>query len=746
MSLEAVCRVRARDEARLDVRDERDKNATRIADLKRVDEIIKRSTALWIGLLGALVFASVTLAGVKDIAFFNPKMGTQLPFTGVAVPVVYFFYGGSLLIAVVYIYLHIYLEQLWDILGKAPALVDGRTLSERLHPWLVADFALRWRDRLRKTPRDQRAAQRRALSSIADFAAVVLVWLFTPAVLVWFWWRSMPAHDPWMTGLIGACLLATIYVGVGAYASARVSLNRAEEILRNPRRPARWVFGLALPVVAVLTVLRAGVDPPQRVVLGDDGKPVITGGVTRYEPQSWDDYIVSAFCPWTSHAPGPASTKTGQINSAPLFRLEPPEFCKQLPQKNDPKFSREYYQELHKRKVLPNWLLLASADLAGMVFSEKPKDWLGLEFAKAEFKAKWCRDRSPDPKSTCPSALVPDDTGGFDEKQIKAFDQDWSKRRIALLGGFTKINLEKADLRRANLNNASFEGIDLREARLEGADLSGARLEGAQFSDAHLEGALLRESYLEGADLSRSRLEGADLSEARLEGAGLSEARLEGAQLNRARLEGADLSFARLEGVNLSSARLEGADLGRAHLDGVILSEAHLKGVNLGFARLDGADLSFARLDGADLRNASLKGADMSFALLFKTKVSVTRFFNTRFEATRVDYTAFRSVDMRYPQLDGFVGFDSTFGDGTVDLETSVSRPCQWLDIKLSDEEFFGRWKGWLEANDDGTLNILDFLFLDLDDYKAIPPPTYCVLPQYRRDRPPPPSLPSTSP
>lgn len=774
------------------MRDERDKNATRVADLKRVDEIIKRSTALWIGLLGALVFASVTLAGVKDIAFFNPKVGTQLPFTGVAVPVVYFFYGGSLLIAVVYIYLHIYLEQLWDILGKAPALVDGRTLSERLHPWLVADFALRWRDRLRKTPKDQRAAQRRALSSIADFAAVLLVWLFTPAVLVWFWWRSMPAHDPWMTGLIGACLLATIYVGVGAYASARVSLNRVEEKPRNPRRPARWVFGVVLPVVAVITVLRAGIDPPEREMLDENGQPIFDAVGRIYEKQSWGDYIVSLYCPWMAATSKAISSERSQINWAPLFRLDTPRFCNEL---HERRFEVTYPVVdgvlSRRRRVLPDWLLIAPAALEGEVFSDKPKDWLGFDFTKAEFKAKWCQEKST-LGNKCPSALVPDDYIGVDFDFNEQFEKDWRKRRTALLGGLTKVNLTRADLRRANLQGAKLEGVNIAGAVLHGANLLGANLEGANLNGARLQNAMLVGARLEGADLRNAQLYGAHLSVANIAGANLSNAHLKGADLSGAHLEGTDLSSANLRGSNLFSARLEwanlsSANLGEADLTGAFLSRSNLSnasldsaklggarldaaillgarlegadltgawlvGANLGGARLNRANLNRIRLEGAvlngsifedaDLRGAHLEGVTLTEAIFKNANLRGARLFGksdtvidiskNSFKSSLVGYAGFRFIDMRNANLLDILELDSSFGDGTVEMKIGELRPCQWADIELSEEEFLGRWKGWLLVN--------ELRIAHLDGYKSIEPPSYCIPLADRRDRQPPPS------
>jgi hypothetical protein len=131
--------------------------------LKRVGSIIKNARATWFALLGALVFASITLASVKDVSFFVNTVETKLPVVGISVPVTSFFWAGSLLIAAIYAYFHLYLELLWQALGDAPARIGGKPLADRIDPWIVADSALRLRGRLRGAHCDARASRKRAI-------------------------------------------------------------------------------------------------------------------------------------------------------------------------------------------------------------------------------------------------------------------------------------------------------------------------------------------------------------------------------------------------------------------------------------------------------------------------------------------------------------------------------------------------------------------------------------------------------
>lgn len=245
----------------------KDTARTTESDLKRISDIIQTARGIWFALLGVLVYAAVTLAGTKDVAFFVEKIETQLPLANISVPTVTFFAAGGLLVAALYIYFHLYLELLWQELGRADATVEGKPLADNISPWPVSDTALRLRDWLaakryadqkkREPPEEyfitktvgwvlreyekprglidrlvvrmirshhasfraidlpaamQRASRRRALGWISNIVSVALVWFFGLAVIVQFWWQSMPDHDPVLTGWLAFVLAATLWV------------------------------------------------------------------------------------------------------------------------------------------------------------------------------------------------------------------------------------------------------------------------------------------------------------------------------------------------------------------------------------------------------------------------------------------------------------------------------------------------------------------------------------------------------
>ena len=123
-----------------------------------------------------------------------------------------------------------------------------------------------------------------------------------------------------------------------------------------------------------------------------------------------------------------------------------------------------------------------------------------------------------------------------------------------------------AHLKGASLEGALLQGTLLHSADLQGATLDNAQLQGATLDNAQLQGASLNGAWLQGASLGGARLQGATLKDARLGSASLAGARLLGASLDRAQLQGATLDGAQLQGALLDTADLTAADLSNAYL------------------------------------------------------------------------------------------------------------------------------------------------------------------------------------
>jgi uncharacterized protein YjbI with pentapeptide repeats len=170
------------------------------------------------------------------------------------------------------------------------------------------------------------------------------------------------------------------------------------------------------------------------------------------------------------------------------------------------------------------------------------------------------------------------------------------KGAIFDLATLPKVDFDGADLKGASLEEAQLQGTSFYGADLKGARLNEAKLQGVPFNEAHLQGASLAGAQLQGASFRSAHLQGASLFGAQLQGASLFSGQLQGASLDSAQLQGAYLAAANRQGTSLNGAALLGASLFSARLQGASLVTAQLRGASLQRALLEGTDLSFAYL------------------------------------------------------------------------------------------------------------------------------------------------------
>lgn len=525
--------------------------ARKAGQIGRINELSQLARTAWFSLLGYLVFVGITLLGVNDADFFVPSRQTDLPVVNVAIPTASFFWTAPILGAALYTYLHLFLIKLWDAHGQART-----TDADPTHHWLVNDFVLiRRRDPV---------ARGRPLAILTDWVTRFLVWASAPLVLAYAWWRSMPAHNEWLTLLIAACLWVTLVVGFVSWWRAQAHLESRIEHrwTRWGRRAAAALAGLLL---VVLSWLRT------------------EGGLDAYSATAWTLDDVSFTAP----------------PDAPVVLAR-----------------------------LTESLALARTDLSGVDLVPLPENWRTPETARSAFREVWCRreglsmsvcDHPSSVERRRPAAVEVERTRwceahdlddqacatSFDDLDLR-FVGAWREERDAALANLTRLDMSNVDLRRVLASGSSFVGANLSAARLEGALLYEAGLEGANLAGARLTGAILYNARLENADLTGAQLERADLIGARLSGAELLGADLRQAKLQRAILTSAFLWGADLEQADLLDARMEWAMLYGSRLVRANLSEAHLE-----FATLVEADLREANWNGASTAASLVQGADL---------------------------------------------------------------------------------------------------------------------------------------
>jgi uncharacterized protein YjbI with pentapeptide repeats len=536
--------------------------------IARIDELSGLARTAWFGLLAYLAFVGITLLGVTDADFFVPTRQTELPVVGVTIPTLSFFAFAPLLGAALYIYLHLNLIKLWDTLAASPAAIDG----EHMHAWLVNDFAL--------ALRADGALRVRPMTTFARVVTLFLVWIAAPLVLLAFWWRSMPAHVPAMSGLIGLVAIASGYAGATSWWTATRRLRHRQD------DPKPWYPRWRVAAAALLAAGLMALGWLRTEGGGIDGRLFDLAAADLVGVE-----LVARPADWLSPETGRARFRATWCSRNGL----PPLVCGRLAATDAPP---DMLAGARPGEPCPRFPPGPGACADRPVLAE-------IELAA---RADWCIEINLQPV-VCDAHF---------EALEDAFRAEWREERAVYLASLPALELVRRDLRGANLARAFLPGADLERVRLEGANLHLAVLEGASLFGAQLGDANLREARMENAFLFDADLRGAVLLQARLAGATLSGARLDGAELSGTLMPGADLSSASLIEARLHGSDLSGANFLGADLSGALMSGARLEGTVLSQARLSGATLHEAMLTdvqlvGADLRHTDWRGAAIGF-------------------------------------------------------------------------------------------------------------------------------------
>ncbi|MEM0989828.1 MAG: pentapeptide repeat-containing protein [Pseudomonadota bacterium] len=495
--------------------------------LDQIEKIAQNARSTWFGLLVLVLFVDITLMAHQDADFFAHGAATTLPLINIQVPPTAFYMAAPLFTAAVYCYLHIFLFSLWEALGQIDQRLPGNPghkvepLSHSVYPTLFTVAGLIWRNRCRKDG----CIQRLALGNWTVALAVILGWLFPPAVVGIAWWWSMPAYEWWTTAVAGfgfACALCVCYMSflvahdyLSGKGGARTSQLSAERIM---------VF-----LVLLGSVWAVGLERTTLNQFGMMAQANLIEARLTVRPADWKPFEL-----WLRDY---RQERDGE------------------PTTQDPLIPTE--QEMQRYR-----LRLAALDSPNL----QQRDLTGARLIRV-FAAGGDFRRAKMPGVTLQHA-----------------DLQGASLRAAQLPNVNlgEAKLQGADLVSVNLNSgylerAGFQGALLGLADLEWTNLRYAQFQGASLPRVKLHGALLENAIFDGANLWDAKLHGARMQSATLRGAGLRNAKLHGANLYRATFGGADLRRAKLHGAILSQASLSGADCRRTDFTGVLAHQADLR-------------------------------------------------------------------------------------------------------------------------------------------------------------------------
>jgi uncharacterized protein YjbI with pentapeptide repeats len=453
---------------------------------------------------------------VTDLQLLTNAPSLPLPGLRTVSPMLQCFLFWPVLIAGLYVCLHLYLQHLWERTASLPAiLLDGQRLDACM-PWFA-----RWPVRRNfKWLRQKEPPLARLETAISMF---FLYWI-APITIFLFWGRYLTVQD-----LRGTMLHVFLLVAVSAAAMHfTVAAGKSFATDSPDASHSNGPFSLRSSLIRASTPLACGFILylfSTGAILGAPHHNSRMPGSATWGIQTW-----AANTLWMVGYSPYAQLNESEISTKPSHWTDRDDEVAAVGGAN---LNRASLRHVQAYGAFFGKAHLWQADLQSAYLS-------GADLREATLR-----------QATLQSAVL--DQARLNGANLQEAD-------------LQKSNLTRADLRDANLSHASMEEAMLPDAKLDGAILYAANLHNALLQRASLQRADLRVANLEDANLTMDNFRDAYLSSAKMARARLQQADFTQAILTEADLRGADLSKSSFQGAVVRDANFAGSNLQNADL------------------------------------------------------------------------------------------------------------------------------------------------------------------------------------
>ena len=220
--------------------------------LKHVEETSRKASRVFLIKLMSCLYAWLVMLSVKDLFLISNEAIAPLPMIGTLIPFSSFFWFAPIVIVMIFLYFHIYLQRLWEDVAAFPAVFpDGKPLDKKVYPWLVSGILRANVPYLRDT--------HLPFFSLQRVVIIVIAWCVVPITLAAFLFTYLVKHDPVGTSVHLVLLSLSIWMSVAFYKNATATMQGKK---RNPFKFKEWRTDGRTPkavVMAVVTVLFGGI-------------------------------------------------------------------------------------------------------------------------------------------------------------------------------------------------------------------------------------------------------------------------------------------------------------------------------------------------------------------------------------------------------------------------------------------------------------------------------------------------------
>ena len=187
------------------------------SEIKYVSELSKNAKPVFILIISACLFVWLTISTTKDIDYFINASVASLPIIGTEISTVGFYLISPLILLGIYVYFHVYLQRIWESLGRLPAIfATGRCLDRSVYPWLLIGSIYDYFPVLK--------AHRPYLASLQIYICFIGAWALVPITVLSLLLRFLPSHDLFRLTVLLVIFLCSLVFGISFIQGLRIAL------------------------------------------------------------------------------------------------------------------------------------------------------------------------------------------------------------------------------------------------------------------------------------------------------------------------------------------------------------------------------------------------------------------------------------------------------------------------------------------------------------------------------------------
>ncbi len=216
--------------------------------LKHVEETSRKGSRLFLIKIVCCMYAWLVVSSTQDVNLITNMAVSPLPLIGTKIPIASFFWVVPMILMVLFIYFHLYLQRLWEDLAAFPAVFpDGKPLDKKVYPWLVTGILRAHIPHLKDA--------HLPFFNLQRAVTILVAWCIVPLTIGYFGIGYLVKADPVGSGYHLLLFMSICGMSYSFFTNAVATLKgsrRRRYVWREARYDERTRRGVTVGLVSVI--------------------------------------------------------------------------------------------------------------------------------------------------------------------------------------------------------------------------------------------------------------------------------------------------------------------------------------------------------------------------------------------------------------------------------------------------------------------------------------------------------------